>query len=617
MPEYNVTDPATGRSITLTGDSPPTEQELEEVFSSLGDMPSGIAEGQIQEEVEQPSIPGHALFAPIGPAGAVSPRVAEPVMQVGSGLINLLSQGVGVIGGGAMEAARQTFSDDPYDKDKIVASAERGQKGAPQIPQYNPMTKEGIEGSKALSDVMTSPYNPLNYGRQINQYFGGSDKLAESGYPAAATALELGADIASGYAVGKVVQKGAQGINNRITSSNAKREDQARRIIEKTGDKDLAAVTVERPAPGVQLTPQNAKVVTDVETVAATKQGFDDGVLAAIKATSPINRQKLLRMTQIKEKGKENSSYEATNRPSDVVGDSLAQRIKYVKTVNKKAGSELDGVAASLRGETVDSSIPVNKLRADMRAAGVRFDANGNPKYKGSDFEGDGASQKILTLIFERSKNPKMSDAYYAHRLKRFIDNKASYGVNKPGATGDAERIIKDFRRNIDSRLDEAFPEYNRVNTTYSDTVNALDSFKDAAGGKVNLFGENADKALGTVSRRLLSNAQSRVNLMDSIKNIEGISKKYGADFKDDIMTQVMFADELDKVFGASAKTSLLGDVEKGTRTALEVASGQQGLTGLGIDAASRMANKARGINEKNAFKSIKQLLSRSDDHLQ
>ena len=36
MPTYTVTDPATGRKVNLTGDSPPTEQELEEVFSSLG-----------------------------------------------------------------------------------------------------------------------------------------------------------------------------------------------------------------------------------------------------------------------------------------------------------------------------------------------------------------------------------------------------------------------------------------------------------------------------------------------------------------------------------------------------------------------------------------------------
>lgn len=35
MATYRVTDPKTGRTVKLTGDSPPTEQELEQVFSSV------------------------------------------------------------------------------------------------------------------------------------------------------------------------------------------------------------------------------------------------------------------------------------------------------------------------------------------------------------------------------------------------------------------------------------------------------------------------------------------------------------------------------------------------------------------------------------------------------
>jgi len=35
MPTYVVTDPATGRKVKLTGDTPPTDQDLDEIFSSL------------------------------------------------------------------------------------------------------------------------------------------------------------------------------------------------------------------------------------------------------------------------------------------------------------------------------------------------------------------------------------------------------------------------------------------------------------------------------------------------------------------------------------------------------------------------------------------------------
>lgn len=45
MPTYRVTDPKTGKTVSLTGDSPPTEQELEQVFATIG----GAAAAPAQE----------------------------------------------------------------------------------------------------------------------------------------------------------------------------------------------------------------------------------------------------------------------------------------------------------------------------------------------------------------------------------------------------------------------------------------------------------------------------------------------------------------------------------------------------------------------------------------
>ena len=43
MPTYKVTDPDTGRTVKLTGDSPPTENELSEIF---GELNKGVSESQ-------------------------------------------------------------------------------------------------------------------------------------------------------------------------------------------------------------------------------------------------------------------------------------------------------------------------------------------------------------------------------------------------------------------------------------------------------------------------------------------------------------------------------------------------------------------------------------------
>jgi len=342
-----------------------------------------------------------------------------------------------------------------------------------------------------------------------------------------------------------------------------------------------------------------------------TIQGFDEGVVAAVKQTTPVNKAKLLRMATIAEKAKQDAIFGSTNRPADVAGDSLAQRIKTIRSVNREAGQQLDGVAKSLRGQKGDLTTPSDNFAKNLNEMGVQENGDGSLNFIGSDIEGIAGAEKILKQVASRVRKLDADDAYDMHRLKRYIDEQVTYGKSTEGLSGKAERTLKSLRADIDASLDAQFPEYNRVNTQYADTIGALDAFQDAAGTKVNLFGENSEKALGTVSRRLLSNTQSRVNLIDSIKNIDDVAKKYGTTFDDDIMTQVLFADELDKVFGAAARTSLQGDVGKGVKRGLETATGQRTLTGIGIDAASAAVEKARGINEQNAFKSIKELLAR------
>lgn len=107
MPTYDVTDPRTGKKVSLTGDSPPTEQELEEIFAKLpqqgiGGAFTGGFMGQeretgytnprnIAEEVGQIAGPlvGGIVGAPGGPLGiglgAAAGRAAQTAIQAGGG----------------------------------------------------------------------------------------------------------------------------------------------------------------------------------------------------------------------------------------------------------------------------------------------------------------------------------------------------------------------------------------------------------------------------------------------------------------------------------------------------------------------------------------------------
>lgn len=52
MPSYKITDPATGKTLRLTGDSPPTEQELNEIFTQTKTIPKTTAFLPREAEVE-------------------------------------------------------------------------------------------------------------------------------------------------------------------------------------------------------------------------------------------------------------------------------------------------------------------------------------------------------------------------------------------------------------------------------------------------------------------------------------------------------------------------------------------------------------------------------------
>jgi len=352
-------------------------------------------------------------------------------------------------------------------------------------------------------------------------------------------------------------------------------------------------------------------IKTDFLARGAIRQGFDQGVIASVKASSPLDRSRMVEMMDILEKGKADALYAVVNRPSDVAGNSLLQRVNYIKDINRQAGSELDGIAQDLRGQTVDYSSVVNSFVTRLDDIGVKMDNDLKPIFEGSDIEGVVPAQNAINNVINRMKSGDGPDAYDLHRMKKFIDEQVTYGKASEGLAGKTENILKGLRRDLDSTLDTNFPEYNRVNTAYSDTVGALDTLQSSVGKKMDLFGDNADRAVGTVLRRLMSNAQSRINILDSVQDIESVTRKYGGEFDDNIQVQMLFADELDSVFGPVARTGFQRSVGEGVKYGVEAATGQKTGIGMLAEAAGAMTNKARGINNENAFKAIRKLLER------
>ena len=86
MPQYRVTDPATGRTVRLTGETPPTEAELEQVFKSLrtpetsgGPAPVAAASSQRRPTLADPAV--DALIGMAKGAGESATWLADRLIR--------------------------------------------------------------------------------------------------------------------------------------------------------------------------------------------------------------------------------------------------------------------------------------------------------------------------------------------------------------------------------------------------------------------------------------------------------------------------------------------------------------------------------------------------------
>lgn len=119
MPTYRVTDPDTGKTIKLIGDSPPTEQELIEIFTQASPASPNKAERKAEDY-------GEALLTNL-PTEDVGQDIVRGIPAAGGGMLGAIAGAamgapfgpIGVIAGGILgaglggasgESARQAVS---------------------------------------------------------------------------------------------------------------------------------------------------------------------------------------------------------------------------------------------------------------------------------------------------------------------------------------------------------------------------------------------------------------------------------------------------------------------------------------------------------------------------
>lgn len=581
-----------GRTGTLTKD---------QFSDEFGDQPD--IDGLIRDEPSQPKPERGALDRAVG-LGEAALTTASGATFGSMGMID------GTLRGIAQEVRAGTFgSAEAADRIENLAAEMAGK------ATYSPRTEAGQEYVQNIGEAGEALAPLAGLGGEIAMIGQAAKKAA----PQAASVAREGATIA---------KESPKSLFQYQTPAKQKIAE----LLEKNDPSiDTARYRISTPASTNPpesnflraLNAGGAKISKDKNAINAISQGFDEAVIASVKGASRSDKTDMAKMVQIFQKGKSDALYAGRNRANDVVGNRFMDSINLVRKTNREAGSEVDKAAMSLKGKQVESLPIGDRFLSSLDELGIKPEGD-KLNFKGSDVEDLASIERTFNTVYRRMTGTKKPDAYELHRMKRFIDEQVSYGKAGEGLTGRAERTLKTLRRDIDKTLDDSFPDYNSANEKYSDTIQALDSFQSIAGKRLDFSSENASKQVGTLMRRLLSNAQSRGSLMDAATEIQSVANKYpeknliSGSARDkgrqsDLLQLVIFADELDSRFGPNARTSLQGQVEQVANRGRRIAqsgSATMALADEAVGLAARGVDKLKGVSDEKAFESIIRLLN-------
>lgn len=397
----------------------------------------------------------------------------------------------------------------------------------------------------------------------------------------------------------------------------------------KSGGKDDALA-------GIKVT--NGKVVNDPLGSEALKQGYAPGFVQSVKVANKATKKAMNDMTNIMRRIKGSERLGLDIRPSDVLGDAITERFKYLRRNATSARLELDDLAkTALKDKTIDTDGVVNALQKSLDDLDVSVlwpQSGGKPQlnFEGSMISKDRTSQRVIQNVVDLMGEQSVPDALRAHKLKRQLDTMLDFNKKSArGLTDSGKRVAGDIRSALNDAVRAVDPDYARVNDVMSGSLTAIDDFQKAAGSSLDIFGKGADSKIGTKMRALTSNIGKRVDLENAINQLDDTVRgqltargqgvvpfRAGADgaklpdVDTDIKTLQMMANALDARFGAVAKSSFQGNIEQAINRVLNQGVSQEVL-GQGANFVGKQVKKARKIDDFHAFEAMDDLLKAAD----
>ena len=271
------------------------------------------------------------------------------------------------------------------------------------------------------------------------------------------------------------------------------------------------------------------------------------------------------------------------NRPSNVIGDSLAARVRKLDSIKKSASTDIGNI---INGETGNKIVDVNSARdnfiSDLFESDISIARNdeglllSDSSKTLTNIEQVVGKQK-LDNILGRIESGQMN-AKQAHRLKRNIRELVSYDPSSPGSikvSADIEKAIKKLSTSLGDSISKIDNNYLVANKRFAESIDDLIKADKILGSKLMIGDDLAASKLGDLSKRIGTNLASRQDVLSLVKTLDESLAKRGVRPKDDLKRQVATLVDLDKIFKLE-----FSQAPSGFTSRIAQATGEAAITG-------------------------------------
>jgi len=238
MPTYKITDPTTGRTVRLTGESAPTEQELNDIFSQLGGSNKPEPAAVKTPKQPEPGIGQRLIEGISNPKPSymrnVDPTVLGPALNVAGQAGRAI--GEAVMSGAKALAPHVMNALPPYAKPFVEGGIEAGKMVLGSL-KGNPVVDAATTGFNALPEESKNDWtNLVNAGNlaMAPPIAKGAAAVGKEGFNLARDLGSLTGQVAK-KGVGKIIpKKAAQSILESGTKWSTVLSPEKRKAISKT-----------------------------------------------------------------------------------------------------------------------------------------------------------------------------------------------------------------------------------------------------------------------------------------------------------------------------------------------------------------------------------------------